>query len=168
MSSETTLNEKDAAIFEQKPPTRQLDDRELRTYLAARNIGVLATINANGFPHLSTVIYTWDADAAVLRISTRMNRAKARNATNNTHASLFVDGPDKWSFVVAEGTVEVSPVTSEPGDETGLELLSIFPQADADAEAQFLAEQVAEQRVVIRIHVGRLYGDIIELAPPSQ
>ncbi len=69
--------------------------------------------------------------------------------------------------MVAEGDVEVSPISTEPGDATGRELLAIFPQADATAEAAFLAEQVAEQRVVMRLHVTRLYGDIIELAPPQ-
>jgi hypothetical protein len=38
----------------------------------------------------------------------------------------------------------------------------MFPQTNAPAEAAFLAEQVAERRVVIRIHARRLYGDIIE------
>ena len=81
----------------------------------------------------------------------------------NPHAALYVEGPDKWSFVVAEGDVEVSPISTEPGDATGRELLGIFPQADAGSEAAFLAEQVAEQRVVMRLHAARLYGDIIEL-----
>ena len=92
------------------------------------------------------------------------DRAKAKNLARNEHATLFVEGPDVWSFVVAEGSAEISPVSSEPGDATGRELLGIFPQADAEAEAAFLAEQVAEQRVVIRLRVDRLYGDIIELA----
>ena len=61
----------------------------------------------------------------------------------------------------------MSAVSTEPGDATGRELLTIFPQADPAAEAAFLETQVAEQRVVIRLHVRRLYGDIIELAPAS-
>ena len=39
----------------------------------------------------------------------------------------------------------------------------MFPQPDPAAEAAFLALQVAEQRVVLRLRVARLYGDIIEL-----
>jgi hypothetical protein len=34
-------------------------------------------------------------------------------------------------------------------------------------ETAFLAEQVAERRVIIRLHATRLYGDIIEPAPPA-
>jgi PPOX class probable F420-dependent enzyme len=168
MEHSTTISEKDAAIFEQQPPKRPLDESELLTHLTSRNMGALATINSNGFPHLSTVIYAWDPDASVLRISTRANRAKAKNAARDQHGALFVEGPDKWSFVVAEGTTDVSSVSTEPGDETGQELLRIFPQVDPEAVARFLAVQVAEQRVVIRLHVSRLYGDIIEVKQPSE
>jgi PPOX class probable F420-dependent enzyme len=167
MATDSTTSAKDAAIFEQKPPMRSLQRDELLTYLAAGSMGVFATINANGFPHLSTVIYSWDVEAGVIRISTRANRAKAKNAVRDAHGALFVEGLDKWSFVVAEGDIQVSAVSTTPGDETGQELLTIFPQADADAEAAFLAEQVSEERVVLRVLVSRLYGDIIELTPPT-
>jgi PPOX class probable F420-dependent enzyme len=159
----TTISDKDAAIFEQRPPLRSLRHDERLAHLAARTSGVLATVNPAGYPHLSTVIYAWDPDAQVIRVSTRANRAKAKNAASNSRGALFVEGPDQWSFVVAEGDVELSPISTEPGDATGRELLGIFPQADTAAETSFLAEQVAEQRVVIRLHVTRIYGDIIEL-----
>jgi PPOX class probable F420-dependent enzyme len=162
-----TVSEKDAAIFEQKPPLRSLGHDERLAHLAARTSGVLATINANGYPHLSTVIYAWDPNAQLIRVSTRDQRAKVKNAAGNNHGALFVEGPDRWSFVVAEGDVELSPISTEPGDATGRELLGIFPQADAAAEADFLSEQVAEQRLVIRLHATRIYGDIIEPAQPG-
>jgi PPOX class probable F420-dependent enzyme len=167
--SDTSRNKesKDAAIFEQQPPLRTLRDEERRHYLAAGTSGVLATIGGTGFPQLSTVIYTWEPEAQVVRVSTRAHRAKARNLADDGHAALFVEGPDRWSFVVAEGHAEVSVPSTEPGDATGRELLAIFSQADAAAEAAFLQTQVDEQRVVIRLHVERLYGDIIELTPPS-
>jgi PPOX class probable F420-dependent enzyme len=168
MQPTSAISAKDAAIFEQKPPKRPLGDGERLAHLAASDIGVLATINANGYPHLSTVIYAWDPDARLIRVSTRANRTKSKNATRDHHAALFVAGPDKWSFVVAEGDVELSPTSTQPGDETGRELLRIFPQTDSTAEAAFLAEQVAEQRVVIRMNVRRLYGDIIEPAPSPE
>ena len=158
---------KDAAIFEQRPPLRSLTDDERIALLADGDHGVLATISRTGFPQMSTVLYSWDPAAGIARISTRADRAKARNIGANEHAALFVEGPDQWSFVVGEGPAELSPVSSEPGDATGLELLGLFPQPDPRAEAAFLEEQVAEQRVVIRLHVSRLYGDIIELASPS-
>jgi PPOX class probable F420-dependent enzyme len=161
------LTANDLAIFEQRPPLRPLRDEERRGLLEAGDHGVLATIGRTGSPQLSTVLYAWDPGAGIARISTRADRAKARNVANNPRAALFVEGPDRWSFTVAEGHAEVSPVSREPGDDTGLELLGIFPQPDPAAEAAFLEEQVAEERVVVRLHVERLYGDIIELAPTT-
>ena len=158
---------KDLAIFEQKPPLRALGGEERAGIIAAGEQGVLATIGRTGFPHLSTVLYHWDPESATVRISTRTHRVKARNVAANGHAALFVEGPDRWSFVVAEGDADVSPVSTQPGDATGRELLRIFPQPDPVAEAAFLDLQVAEQRVVIRLHVTRLYGDIIELTEPA-
>jgi PPOX class probable F420-dependent enzyme len=159
-------SEKDAEIMEQRPGLRPLDQDERLGHLAAGQFGVLATQNARGFPQLSIVLYALDADARLIRISTRADRAKARNLARDPHAALFVQGPDHWSFVVAEGPAELSPVSMTPGDATGRELLRIVPQSDAAAEAQFLAEAVAEQRVVVRLHVERLYGDTIELGIP--
>jgi PPOX class probable F420-dependent enzyme len=158
---------KDAAIFEQRPPLRSLTDHERIALLAAGDHGVLATMSRTGFPQLSTVLYSWDPAAGIARISTRADRAKARNIAANAQAALFVEGPDQWSFVVGEGHAELSPVSRTPGDATGVELLGLFPQPDQTAEDAFLEEQVAEQRVVIRLHVSRLYGDIIELPRPA-
>jgi PPOX class probable F420-dependent enzyme len=156
--------DKDAAIFEQQPPLRRLRNDERERFLRERDQGVLATVSPGGFPHVAPVLFSWDPAERMVRISTRAGRVKAVNLAGNDHAALHVDGPDRWSFVVAEGLGEVSPVTTEPGDVTGRELLSMFPQTDAAAEAVFLATQVAEQRVVLRLHVSRLYGDIIDFA----
>ena len=154
--------DKDAAIFEQQPPLRTLRDDERERFLRQRDQGVLATVSPSGFPHVAPVLFRWDPAERTVRISTRAGRVKAINLAGNPHAALHVDGPDRWSFVVAEGLGEVSPVTTEAGDATGRELLSMFPQTDASAEAEFLDTQVAEQRVVLRLHVSRLYGDIID------
>ena len=145
----TQATDKDAAIFEQQPPLRRLHDCERERYLTRRDQGVLATVSPTGSPHLSPVIYRWDAEQRVIRVSTRAGRVKATNLAADNHAALYVEGPDRWSFVVAEARGEVSPVTTEPGDATGLELLDVFPQPGPEAAANFLATQVAEQRVVL-------------------
>ena len=157
-------SDKDQAIFEQRPPLRTLADDERLAHLATSDHGVLGTLTRAGFPHLTTVIYRWDPVTRVVRMSTTADRAKTVNVRRDGRAALFVQGPDMWSFVVAEGQAEVSPVSTVAGDATGRELLTLFPQPDDAAAAAFLADQVAERRVVIRLHVERLYGDIIELA----
>jgi PPOX class probable F420-dependent enzyme len=161
---DTSSQSKDAAIFEQQPPLRSLTATERETMLAGGDQGMLATVRRDGTPHLAPVLYRWDPDSATIRISTRADRVKARNVAANGVAALAVGGPDRWSFVVAEGHAEVSPVSTRSGDATGRELLELFPQPDAAAEQAFLALQVTERRVVIRLHPTRFYGDIIELS----
>ena len=76
-----------------------------------------------------------------------------------------MNGPDVWSFAVAEGDAEVSEVTTTPGDATGRELLSLTPGFEDPAqETAFLGQAVKERRVVIRLRVSRLYGTALDFA----
>ncbi|WP_327088920.1 PPOX class F420-dependent oxidoreductase [Nonomuraea sp. NBC_01738] len=144
---------------------RILTDQELSDLLAGQQFGVLATVKRSGHPHLSTVMYGWDPIERIIRISTTTERLKARQVRNNPHVSLHVNGPDIWSFAVAEGEAEVSEVTIEPGDATGRELLALTPGFhDPAEEAAFLRQLVDERRVVIRLHVKRLYGTALDIS----
>jgi len=90
-------------------------------------------------------------------------RPTARHVRDDPRLALHVSGPDVWSFAVAEGEAEVSEPTAEPGDAIGRELLSLTPGFDDPAqEAAFLAQAVAERRVVIRLRVSRLYGTALD------
>lgn len=150
---------------ESGPAPRILTDEELVSLLGEQQFGVLATVKRSGHPHLSTVMYNWDSDARVVRISTTDDRLKARHVRNNPHLALHVNGPNIWSFAVAEGDAEVSEVTTEPGDAIGRELLSLTPGFEDPAqEAAFLKQLVTERRVVIRLKVARLYGTALDIA----
>ncbi|WP_328528509.1 PPOX class F420-dependent oxidoreductase [Nocardioides sp. NBC_00368] len=145
---------------------RVLADQDLSDLLASQQFGVLATVKRSGHPHMSTVMYGWDPIERIIRVSTTAERLKARHVRNNPHVSLHVNGPDIWSFAVAEGKAEVSEVTTEPGDATGRELLALVPGfQDPAEEAAFLQQLVVEGRVVIRLHVTRLYGTALDIAP---
>lgn len=149
-----------------KPAPRPLDDSALSRILRDQQFGVLAAVRSTGHPHLSTVLYRWDEEERVLRLSSTADRLKTRILRRNPHASLHVRGDDIWSFAVAEGVAEVSEPTTEAGDRTGRELLSLTPGFDDPAaERAFLEEAVAERRVVIRIRVSRLYGAALDMGP---
>jgi PPOX class probable F420-dependent enzyme len=146
------------------PAPRILTDEELTILLSEQQFGVLATVKRSGHPHLSTVLYHWDPDERIVRISTTDDRLKARHIRNDPRLALHVNGPDIWSFAVAEGDAEVSEVTAEAGDAIGRELLSLTPGfEDPVQEAAFLGQAVKERRVVIRLRVSRLYGTALDI-----
>ncbi|MEV4468003.1 pyridoxamine 5'-phosphate oxidase family protein [Nonomuraea salmonea] len=139
------------------PAPRSLQDEQLSGLLASQRFGALATTKSSGHPHLSTVLYHWDPEQRVARISTVAGRLKVRQLSNDPRCALYVASDDFMAFVVAEGQAELSPVSSEPGDEVGRELLAMAPQEPGDEEA-FLKQMVTDQRLVIRLRVNRLYG----------
>ncbi|MGW0805175.1 TIGR03618 family F420-dependent PPOX class oxidoreductase [Nonomuraea sp. NPDC002799] len=146
------------------PSPQSLGDEELSRLLSAQRFGALATTKSNGHPHLSTIVYTWDPDRRVVRISTIADRLKVRHLHEQPRCALYVASDDFSSYAVAEGRAELSPVSTEPGDEMGRELLEMQPPFAEPADAQaFLRQMVADRRLVIRLRVSRLYGTALPM-----
>lgn len=146
------------------PAPRVLTDAELSQLLREQQFGVLASVRRTGHPHLTTVLYAWDAEERVVRVSSTADRLKPRQLRTDPHAALHVTGPDVFSFAVAEGEAEVSAPAAAPDDAVSRELLSMTPGFDDPAEeAAFLAQVVADRRVVIRLRVSRLYGTALDI-----
>src|ERR1700737_47986 len=75
-------------------------------------------------------------------------------------ASLYVVGDDFWSYVVLDGTAELTPVAADPVDETVDELVALY-RAVADEHpngAEFRRDMVADGRLVVRLHFDHAYG----------
>ncbi len=148
----------------QRPAPRLLSDAALSDLLGAQQFGTLATVKRSGHPHLTTMLYSWDAESRTVRFSTTADRVKVKHLRREPHAALHVQGGDVWSFAVAEGDAEVSDVTTIPGDEVGRELLAMIPAgAEPEDEDAFLRQLVDERRVVIRLKVDRLYGTALDI-----
>ncbi|MDP5313603.1 pyridoxamine 5'-phosphate oxidase family protein [Streptomyces poriferorum] len=146
------------------PAPRVLTEAELSRLLGEQQFGVLASVRRTGHPHLTTVLYSWDAEERVVRVSSTADRLKPRQLRTDPHAALHVHGQDVFSFAVAEGEAEVSVPAAVPGDAVSRELLSLTPGFEDPAEeAAFLAQVVADRRVVIRIRVSRLYGTALDI-----
>ncbi|MEC4020322.1 TIGR03618 family F420-dependent PPOX class oxidoreductase [Streptomyces sp. H27-D2] len=149
------------------PAPRVLSDGALSELLSAQQFGILATNKRSGHPHLTTMLYAWDPATRTVRFSTTADRVKVRQLHNDPRAALHVSSEDHWSFAVAEGEAEVSDVTGKPGDATGRELFAMLPlnarpSAPEERDA-FFGQLVAEQRVVIRLAVNRLYGTALDV-----
>jgi PPOX class probable F420-dependent enzyme len=128
--------------------------------------GVLATLAADGRPQLSNVLYVWDGAERTARISTTADRVKARNVRRDPRAALHVSGDHFWQYAVAEGAVTVSEVAAAPGDPAVRELLALhtvfYGTLDED---KFAAQMITARRLVVRLHVSRIYGIALESPP---
>lgn len=142
-----------------------IDDRLLGMIAGTRQ-GVLATIAADGRPQMSNVLYVWDPDERIARISTTADRAKARNLRRDPRAALHVSGRHFWQFAVADGAVTLSDVAAEPGDAATRELLEMhgvyYGQLDED---DFYRQMIAARRLVVRLHARRIYGVALDDPP---
>ncbi|MEU5637285.1 pyridoxamine 5'-phosphate oxidase family protein [Streptomyces rishiriensis] len=128
------------------PAPRPLSDETLSNLLGKQQFGTLATVKRS-HPHLTTMLYSWDSEARIVRFSTTADRIKVGHLRRDPRAALHVQGGDVWSFAVAEGEAEVSEITTVPGDAVGRELLGMTPQAATpEDEGAFLEQLVAERR----------------------
>jgi PPOX class probable F420-dependent enzyme len=142
------------------------DDLALMTIVAGNRQGVLATVKRSGHPQLSNVLYVWDAERQVARISTTASRVKARVLRRHPQAALHVTGDHFWSYAVAEGEADLSAVCRVPGDEAGRELLELHSAFYGEVEEErFYEQMIANERLVIRLRVTRFYGVTLDQPP---
>jgi PPOX class probable F420-dependent enzyme len=128
--------------------------------LRERREGVLVTIRRDARPQLSNVNYAFDAAGPLIRISTTADRAKVANLRRDPRASFHVSSADFWTYAVAEGIAELSPVACDPDDATVEDLIDLYRavQGEHPDWADYRAAMVRDHRLVIRIQVERAYG----------
>jgi PPOX class probable F420-dependent enzyme len=93
-------------------------------WAAERRNGVLITIRSDGRPQSSDIVYLVDDGTFVISITD--DRAKTRNLRRDPRAVLHVTDAAVWSYVAFDGTVELSPVTTEPDDATNDRLVAYY------------------------------------------
>jgi PPOX class probable F420-dependent enzyme len=141
---------------------------QLLELIAAHQQGVLAAVTRDGYPHLTNVLYLWDGQQRVARVSTTADRVKARILARDPRAALHIPGDHFWSYAVAECDAELSAVATAPGDDACRELLAVHSAFYGDIdETAFFTQMIAAHRLVVRLHVRRLYGVLLD-SPPSQ
>jgi PPOX class probable F420-dependent enzyme len=128
-----------------------VDATAAQSFLADHHQGVLITLRADGRPQSSNIAYHFVDGVA--RISVTDDRAKTRNLRRDPRAVLHVIGESFYQYVSASGTAELSPVSTEPGDGTGRELLelhdAVAPQPHDDPD-DFFRAMVDDHRLAIR------------------
>ncbi|MBM4598146.1 TIGR03618 family F420-dependent PPOX class oxidoreductase [Rhodococcus hoagii] len=135
--------------------------RPLLELVASQNKAVLATVKHDGRPQLSNVLYAWDPDTRIARVSVTADRAKTRNTARDPRVSLHVSAPDFWSYAVVEGDADLSAVAADPHDAATDELVDVYRTAtgrEHEDWEEFRRAMVDERRQVLRVRTDRVYG----------
>ncbi|HZZ96149.1 MAG TPA: PPOX class F420-dependent oxidoreductase [Jatrophihabitantaceae bacterium] len=135
-------------------------DAGLRELVASIHRGVLITIKSDGRPQLSNVNHTFDPSTGLLRVSVTADRAKTRNLARDPRASYHVASDDFWHWAVADGTADLTPVASDPNDDTVEELIEVYRAINGEHPDwdDYRAAMVRDKRLLVRLNVERLYG----------
>jgi PPOX class probable F420-dependent enzyme len=91
-------------------PSHSMSEAEVRSFLTAlpARTGKLATVRADGRPHIAPVWYDVDDDGSLV-FNTGESTVKGRNIRREPRVSLCVDDDrPPFSFVVVEGVAEIS------------------------------------------------------------
>ncbi|MEV5573735.1 PPOX class F420-dependent oxidoreductase [Spirillospora sp. NPDC052269] len=136
------------------------DETGLRKLLGERSLGALVTLKKDGRPQLSNIVFQYDPDRDLVRISVTDDRAKTRNLRRDPRASLHVSSEDGWSWTVAEGTAELSEVAADVHDATVEELVDLYRSIRGEHPDwdEYRRVMVEERRVVVRLPVEHVYG----------
>jgi PPOX class probable F420-dependent enzyme len=136
------------------------DDALLGILAVPGRTGVLTTLRRDGRPQMSVVSHHLDRQARVLRVSVTDTRAKTRNLRRDPRAGYLVLGPTPWQYAVAEADAELSPVATAPDDPAADELVDLYRALAGEHPdwEEFRAAMVQERRLVLRLHLTRLYG----------
>ena len=124
---------------------------EVRAFLDAPRLAVLATVRADGSPHLTVVWYGVRGDDIV--INTTAPRSKARNLTRDPRASLLVG--DIARYVRLEG--EAREVATGAVALRDIHDLAVRYDGAEAAERQTRTLWSTQERVSYAISVRRIY-----------
>ena len=138
-----------------------VDDRMLG-FVAENRWGVLATVKRDGRPQLSNVGYAYDREQQLFRISVTADRAKTRNLAADPRVTLHVASKDFWTWVAVEGTADLTPVATDPHDDTVEELITYYRGINGEHPEwdEYRAAMVADRRLVVRFRPEHTYGQL--------
>ncbi|MCZ4553125.1 PPOX class F420-dependent oxidoreductase [Gordonia rubripertincta] len=140
--------------------TEAFDPREL---LANSTLGVLATIKSDGRPQLSPVTPFYDRADEAIYISATEGRAKTRNLRRDPRGVLEVTSSDGRSWATAEGSVTIIGPGTDPHCPEVEALVGYYRAAAGEHPDwdEYRSVMVADQRVLVTIHVDHVYGERI-------
>ena len=130
-------------------------------WAAARKHAVLITVRSDGRPQSSDVVYALDGGAFVVSVTD--DRAKTANMRRDPRVVLHLSEPDSWSYASFDGTVELSAVTTDPGDATSDALCAYYEAvagAPHDDWDDYRRAMIDEKRLVARFTPASVVGQL--------
>lgn len=133
---------------------------ELLALLDDHGHGTLMTVHPDGRPQGSVVSYAFDRASRTIRFSVTESRVKTRNLRRDPRTGFMVVHPDMHSWVVAEGTAQLSPPAAAPDDATTDAMVELFRVVMGEHPdwPGFRAAMVAERRIVVTLTIDHVYG----------
>ncbi len=138
-----------------------MDMTEALAWAGGRKNAVLITLRRDGRAQSSDVAYALDGDTFVISVTD--DRAKTGNMRRDPRVVVHLSDPPSWSYLSFDGTVELSPVATEPGDATSDALCDYYEQVAGGPHeewADYRAAMVAEGRLVVRFTPASVVGQV--------
>lgn len=129
---------------------------QAREFLRQHGHGVLATLNPDGRPQLSNILYVLDDDGR-LKISVTQTRVKTRNLRRDPRAALHVQGRDPYEYLVVDGTARLIE-----GDGLAEKLRDYYRKARGEHPdwREYDEAMIKEQRLLVSLSIDRAYGQL--------
>jgi PPOX class probable F420-dependent enzyme len=132
---------------------------EVLEWLSERHKAILITLRSDGSSQSSNVSTAFDGE--VFRVSVTADRAKTRNLLRDPRATMHVLGKDFWGYASVSCTAGVGPVSREPGDQTGQDLLALYNTISSTPHPdpkEFMQAMVDERRLMLTLHPRSVAG----------
>jgi PPOX class probable F420-dependent enzyme len=134
-------------------PTPGLSD-QARAFLEAKRFAVLATINANGTPQLTTMWYELQGDEIMM--NTKVGRTKEQNLRRDQRISICIE--DGYRYVTLAGTARL--IDDQPTAQADIQRLAERYHT-AEKAAQMVRDQFTkERRMTFRMTIERVVEDL--------
>ncbi|MEQ8718123.1 MAG: PPOX class F420-dependent oxidoreductase [Acidimicrobiales bacterium] len=129
-------------------------------YAAKGRTATLITIRSDGRPQSSDIAYTVDGD--VLHISVTDGRAKTRNMQRDPRVVVHLSNPAGWTYLSFDGTVELSPVTTSPDDDTAEALVAYYRAVSGEHPDwdEYRQAMIDEGRLIVTFTPTKVVGQI--------
>jgi PPOX class probable F420-dependent enzyme len=122
-----------------------------QAYLQELRFAVLATINRDGTPQLTTMWYILEDDGTIT-MNTKVGRAKERNMRRDPRISICIE--DGYDFLTINGTVEM--IDDQKIAHHDIYRLSARYHGEAKARRQMEEQFSKETRVSLRLKPERV------------